>query len=469
MASDAEAGDTVPCVAERVSCAPLRSTSPSLRATMSTDSGTPTSTTPGSESVEGAGAGPLRTVSARRSENGAGESPRSAEAVASSCSQPGPGEAPCTEPLSVSAPPAGSVPPETERVAASAEPPPAVTRASTWPMFTSAGATSWAENACWSPSSICAGALKDALICGRPKARRFADVSTVPESGPRLQRMVTASVASTVAVGRIELSLPNTCTGCPPTSAGKESPPTVAAPCGDTLTEATASPTSEAAREVTSSENCRSSPLARSFGATRATSTGATTSSPESRTACRWPSASETWYRPGARVSGSVASMTPSARRTAAASCTVPTRTESESALDPLPSRSVTTAARKPLPRKRSCVWTPATVKKGWTESIDSWPCDGRWPQTQPPRATAASKAAVRGVREKVAAACFTEERAYQRDRLNSSTPPSTSGPAGRQFRHQGAAGSRNRKRAPPPPSISSSVPPASSASARLM
>ena len=69
MASCTSEGVTLPPVAETLSCAPERSTSPSLRAWTVTATGRPTSTTPGNAREASAGAGPLRTVSARRTES----------------------------------------------------------------------------------------------------------------------------------------------------------------------------------------------------------------------------------------------------------------------------------------------------------------------------------------------------------------------------------------------------------------
>ena len=126
-ASDAAAGETVPSVAEMSNCALPRSTSPSLRKSIETVTGTPTSTIPGSESSESAGAGPPRTVSARRIDTGEGGSPRWATAVPSSSSHPGPTVTPCIEPLSERAEPAASVAPETDRFAVNPAEPPAVT------------------------------------------------------------------------------------------------------------------------------------------------------------------------------------------------------------------------------------------------------------------------------------------------------------------------------------------------------
>ena len=148
MASCTSEGVTLPPVAETLSCAPERSTSPSLRAWTVTATGRPTSTTPGNAREASAGAGPLRTVSARRTESAAGASPRAARAVASSCSHPGPAAIPCTRPSRGRARPAGSTAPERETFAASAAPPPALTLTVTCPRSTQAGASSCAVMAC---------------------------------------------------------------------------------------------------------------------------------------------------------------------------------------------------------------------------------------------------------------------------------------------------------------------------------
>ena len=64
MEMDAGGYDTDPSLAVTVSCVFVRSTSPSLRASIVTVKGTPTSTIAGSEATESAGAGPLRIARA---------------------------------------------------------------------------------------------------------------------------------------------------------------------------------------------------------------------------------------------------------------------------------------------------------------------------------------------------------------------------------------------------------------------
>ena len=143
---DAAGSDTDPSVADTVSCAFARSTSPSLRASMVTVRGTPTSTIAGSEGTESAGAGPPRIARAYRCDTLDGGSPRWATAVASSSSQPGPADTPWTEPGRERAPPAAIAAPEMERFDARAAPPPAVTSRLTWARSTSGGAQSRAES-----------------------------------------------------------------------------------------------------------------------------------------------------------------------------------------------------------------------------------------------------------------------------------------------------------------------------------
>ena len=196
----------------------------------------------------------------------------------------------------------------------------------------------------------------------------------------------------------IDSALPKAVIGSTPRKEGRSSPLTATVPPGVTLSESMATCT-EGAREVSAIENDCSSPLARSVGAARATSRGATTSRAALRAACRAPSAIDTSYTPGRSVSGRVASMLPSAWSTALPRSIEPTRTKRGSPLALFAPRLVTTGARNPLPCRSKGVTTPATAIAGSTESSESWSGKPRWAQVQLERASAASALHVRRAR----------------------------------------------------------------------